>query len=45
MGRGDPGRQHQAAGMKSRPKIGKTFHNVSFREWRVPSLIPVAPGY
>ena len=21
-------RQHQAAGMKSRPKIGKTFHNV-----------------
>jgi hypothetical protein len=32
MGQGDPGRQHQAAGMKSRPKIGKTFHNVSFRE-------------
>jgi hypothetical protein len=30
MGQGDPGRQHQAAGMKSRPKIGKTFHNVSF---------------
>jgi tripartite-type tricarboxylate transporter receptor subunit TctC len=29
MGQGDPGRQHQAAGMKSRPKIGKTFHNVS----------------
>jgi len=27
MGQGDPGRQHQAAGMKSRPKIGKTFHN------------------
>jgi hypothetical protein len=21
--------------MKSRPKIGKTFHNVSFREWLV----------
>ena len=32
MGQGDPGRQHQAAGMKSRPKIGKTFHNVSFGE-------------
>jgi len=32
MGQGDPGRQHQAAGMKPRPKIGKTFHNVSFRE-------------
>src|SRR5262245_55108081 len=32
MGQGDPGLQHQAAGMKSRPKIGKTFHNVSFRE-------------
>ena len=26
MGQGDPGRQHQAAGMKPRPKIGKTFH-------------------
>src|SRR5262245_19377528 len=34
MGQGDPGRQHQAAGMKSRPKIGKTFHNVSIRESR-----------
>ena len=32
MGQGDPGRQHQAAGMKSRPKIGKTFHNVSIGE-------------
>jgi Tripartite tricarboxylate transporter family receptor/His Kinase A (phospho-acceptor) domain len=29
MGQGDPGRQHQAAGIKSRSKIGKTFHNVS----------------
>jgi len=34
MGQGDPGGQHQAAGMKSRPKIGKTFHNVSLGEWR-----------
>src|SRR5262249_20846174 len=34
MGQGDPGRQHQAAGMKSRPKIGKTFHNVSLGENR-----------
>jgi hypothetical protein len=32
MGQGDPGRRHQAAGMKSPLKIGKTFHNVSFRE-------------
>jgi hypothetical protein len=26
MGQGDPGRRHQAAGMKSPLKIGKTFH-------------------
>jgi len=32
MGQGDPGRQYQAAGMKPRPKIGKTFHNVSLGE-------------
>jgi len=32
MGQGNPGRQHQAAGIKSRPK--KTFHNVSFCEPR-----------
>src|SRR5262249_2561307 len=37
MAQGDPGCQHQAAGMKPRPKIGKTFHNVSFGERRVPS--------
>src|SRR5262245_61444650 len=34
MGQGDPSRQHQAAGMKSRPKIGKTFHSVPFGESR-----------
>jgi hypothetical protein len=34
MGQGDPGRQYQAAGMRSRPKTGKTFHNVSFGESR-----------
>src|SRR6516164_8528890 len=28
MGQGDPGGQHQTGGMKSRPKIGKTFHIV-----------------
>jgi hypothetical protein len=33
MGQGDPGRRHQAAGMKSPLKIGKTFHNVSFDEF------------
>src|SRR5262249_34126380 len=32
MGQGDPGGQHQAGAMKSRPKIGKTFHNAPFRE-------------
>jgi hypothetical protein len=36
MGQGDPGRRHQAAGMKSPLKIGKTFHNVSFSECRMP---------
>jgi hypothetical protein len=45
MGQGDPGRQHQAAGMKSRLKIGKTFHNVHSAngacDHRPPELISV----
>ena len=43
MGQGDPGRQHQAAGMKSRPKIGKTFHNVSFGEIASPADVAYWP--
>jgi hypothetical protein len=39
-------REHyQAGGMKSRAKIGKTFHNVSFREWRQSRDCNVATVY